>query len=187
MALCKTAVTQLVTHCSYCRIAVINFFVDSSDPYTHLLQDASTAPRWYYDLAGSDRISIKSINMWTRLSPLDTVNTLPENVTLQCDTLLNLAWNYVASWDSSYTKATIIYHDDVINGNIFLVTGPLWGESTGHRWNPLTKASDAELWYFLWSAPEQTVEETIATPVIWDAIALVMTSLMIRSGIPCYS
>ena len=34
------------------------------------------------------------------------------------------------------------------NGNIFLVTGPLWGESTGHRWIPLTKVSDAELWCF---------------------------------------
>ena len=33
-------------------------------------------------------------------------------------------------------------HDDVI----------------GHRWIPLTKASDAELWCFLWSAPEQAVE-----------------------------
>ena len=29
--------------------------------------------------------------------------------------------------------------------------------TTGHRWIPLTKASDAELWYCLWSAPEQTV------------------------------
>ena len=26
---------------------------------------------------------------------------------------------------------------------------PLWGESTGHRWIPLTNASDAELWCFL--------------------------------------
>ena len=34
------------------------------------------------------------------------------------------------------------------NGNIFRVTGPLWGESTGHRWIPLTKASDAELLMF---------------------------------------
>ena len=25
--------------------------------------------------------------------------------------------------------------------------------STGHRWIPLSKVSDAELWYFLWSAP----------------------------------
>ena len=34
------------------------------------------------------------------------------------------------------------------NGNIFHVTGPLWGESTSDRWIPLTKASDVELWYF---------------------------------------
>ena len=34
------------------------------------------------------------------------------------------------------------------NGNIFRVTGPLCGEFTGHRWVPLTKASDAELWCF---------------------------------------
>ena len=45
------------------------------------------------------------------------------------------------------------------NGNIFRVTGPLCGEFTGHRWIPLTKASDAELWCFLWSAPEWTVEQ----------------------------
>ena len=38
------------------------------------------------------------------------------------------------------------------NGNIFRITGPL----CGHRWIPLTKASDAKLWWFLWSAPEQT-------------------------------
>ena len=30
------------------------------------------------------------------------------------------------------------------NGNIFCVTGPLWGKSTGHWWIPITKASDAE-------------------------------------------
>ena len=35
------------------------------------------------------------------------------------------------------------------NGNIFRVTGPLQGKSTGHRWIPLTKASNAELWRFL--------------------------------------
>ena len=39
------------------------------------------------------------------------------------------------------------------NGSIFRVTGPLWGESTGHQWIPLTKASDTELWCFLWSPP----------------------------------
>ena len=40
------------------------------------------------------------------------------------------------------------------NGNIFRITGPLCGEFTGHRWIPLTKASGAELCFFLWFAPE---------------------------------
>ena len=38
-------------------------------------------------------------------------------------------------------------------GNICRVTGPLWGEFSGHRWLPMTKASNGELWCFLWSAP----------------------------------
>ena len=40
------------------------------------------------------------------------------------------------------------------NKIIFRVTGPLCGEFTGHWWIPLTKASDAEVYCFLWSAPE---------------------------------
>ena len=36
------------------------------------------------------------------------------------------------------------------NGNIFRVTGHLCREFTGHRWIPSTKASDMELWCFLW-------------------------------------
>ena len=43
------------------------------------------------------------------------------------------------------------------NGNIVHVTGPLCGEFTGHRWITHTKASDAELWCFLWSAPRINV------------------------------
>ena len=35
-----------------------------------------------------------------------------------------------------------------------LLAGPLCGEFTGYRWIPLTKASDAEFWCFLLSAPE---------------------------------
>ena len=64
-----------------------------------------------------------------------------------------------------------------LNGNIFRVTGPLWGEFTGHQWIPLTKANDAELWCLLSFAPEQVDEQTIETLVIKDAIALIMTSL----------
>ena len=63
------------------------------------------------------------------------------------------------------------------NGNIFRVAGPLWGEFISHRSFPLTQASDAEFSSFLSSAPEQTIDQTIETPVIWDAMALIMTSL----------
>ena len=44
------------------------------------------------------------------------------------------------------------------NGNIFRVACHLCGEFTSHRWIPRTKASDAELWCFLWSTPEWTVD-----------------------------
>ena len=39
-------------------------------------------------------------------------------------------------------------HDDVIKWKHFPRYCPLCGELTGHRWIPLTKASDAELWVF---------------------------------------
>ena len=55
------------------------------------------------------------------------------------------------SWNNMMTSS---------NGTIFRVTGPFLGESTGHWWIPLTNASDAKLWCFLLSAPEQTVEST---------------------------
>ena len=63
------------------------------------------------------------------------------------------------------------------NENIFRVTGSLSEEFIDHRWITLTKDSDAELRRFLWSAPEQTAEQAIQTPVVWDAIAVIMTSL----------
>ena len=71
--------------------------------------------------------------------------------------LMSRPRTYTETWSFMMTSS---------NGNIFRVTGPLWGESTGDRWIPLTKASDAEFWWFLWSASEQTVEQTIQTPAI---------------------
>ena len=41
-----------------------------------------------------------------------------------------------------------------LNGNLFRVTGHLCGEFNGPWWIPRTKASDMELWYFLWSKSE---------------------------------
>ena len=47
------------------------------------------------------------------------------------------------------------------NRDILCITGPLWGESTSHRRIPLTKASDAELDFFI-----DVVEQTAKKPVI---------------------
>ena len=49
---------------------------------------------------------------------------------------------------------------------------PITGEFPAHKgqWRiPRAKASDAELWCFLWSAPEWTFVWTIVRLVIWDA------------------
>ena len=67
------------------------------------------------------------------------------------------------------------YMTTLSNGNILRDTGPLSRESNGHRWIPVTKASDVELWFFLWSAPGQRDEQTIETLVTRDAIAPIMT------------
>ena len=88
---------------------------------------------------------------------------------------------YVASWFLTENNSISTDRTNLMmtswNGSIFRVTGPLWRESTGHRWIPLTKSGDAQPWCFLWSVTEQTVEYTIKTPVIWDTMALIMTSL----------
>ena len=44
------------------------------------------------------------------------------------------------------------HHDDVIKWKHFPRYWPFCGEYTGHQWIPRTKASDAELWCFIWSA-----------------------------------
>ena len=43
----------------------------------------------------------------------------------------------------------LLWRDDVTKWKHFPCYWPFVGEFTGHRWNPLTEASDAELWCFL--------------------------------------
>ena len=69
------------------------------------------------------------------------------------------------------------YHEDVIKWKHFPYYWPFVLGIHQSPVNSRTKASDAELWCFLWSAPEPTVEQAIEAPVIWDASGLIMTSL----------
>ena len=51
-------------------------------------------------------------------------------------------------------RETELTHDDVIKWEHFPPYWPFLRGIHRSRWIPLTKASDADLWSFLWSAPE---------------------------------
>ena len=116
------------------------------------------------------------------------INT-PMNYSLLCVSIVHKIINQTvlqfdvqkvwALWSPAPCCGNNIHMMTSWNRNIFRVTGLLCGEfidcspvNSSH-----TKASDAELWCFLWSASEPAAEQTMETPVIWDAIVLIMTSL----------
>ena len=77
-----------------------------------------------------------------------------------------------------YDRLGICYsHDDIIKWKHFLY---YWPSVRGIN-RSMVYSSHKGQWctalMFLWSAPEQTVEQTIKMPVIWDAIVLIMTSV----------
>ena len=76
-------------------------------------------------------------------------------------------------------------HDDVTKLKYFLRHWPFVRWTTHDLWIRFTKAGDAELWCFLWSVHQQAVEQRTETQVIWDAIALIMTSLWWFSSNMC--
>ena len=68
---------------------------------------------------------------------------------LRCHTILSLVKNVINIWLIWMNTG---YH--TLFTWFLRLTGHLYGEFTSHRWIPRTKASDAELWCFHWSAPE---------------------------------
>ena len=72
----------------------------------------------------------------------------------------SLFWNFPIHWLSTLWRAGA-YPRTWLNiscrhqmETFVRDTGPLCGEFTSDRWIPRTKVSHAELWCFLWSAPE---------------------------------
>ena len=139
------------------------------------LTKASDAELWFFfDLRLNKQLSKHSWGWW--------FETLSRPLWRHCDVLKQLSCDiWYMSWFILYQLIILGKGTDIMmtssNGNIFRVTGPLWVDSTGARLNPLTKTSDAELWCFLWSAPEQTAVQAIETLVIWNAITFIMASL----------
>ena len=114
-----------------------------------------------------DSLQLRCTSRW-HLNVISHGCVAPCLVMVICSGLGSSAWCIYLYSSSMMTSS---------NGNIFRVTGPLCREFTGLWWIPRTRASDTELWCILWSVPEPTVEQTMETPVIWDAILLIMTSL----------
>ena len=104
---------------------------------------------------GSGKVSIQAAKLAFKiiLSVRDLTTLLPvkfQNGTVIWNTnLVALRFHEILWWTSCW-----IFMITSSNWNIFRVTGPLCREFTGRWWIPRTKASDAELWCFLWSASE---------------------------------
>ena len=83
-------------------------------------------------------------------------------------------------WDWICLNISYLYHSYYWISGIILIhwnvecNKQIHREFTGHGWIPRTKAVDAELWCFLWCAPEPTVEQTMETLVIWDAVPIIL-------------
>ena len=116
--------------------------------------------RHCYGLSLSVFILPQILLMWWKLKVVDL-----DVIQCRCNAALyNIIFCTVSHWprqnmkQSLHSKKATLSHPHGMmtssNGNIFRVTGPLCGEFTGDRWILHTKASDAELWCFLWSGPE---------------------------------
>ena len=96
-----------------------------------------------------------SCHWWHRKLSLRQLTVSPVTTKLSNWRLLGFQW---------YTFYGIFCHDDVIKWEHFPRYCPLCGEFIGHWWIPLTKASDAELWCFLWSISKQSRRRWFETP-----------------------
>ena len=84
------------------------------------------------------------------LSRPQCVKWLYEPLTTRFTVDASIQWSHLTSIGIPMIKINMMTSS---NRNIFRVTGHLCEEFTGPRWIPRTKASDAELWCFLWFAP----------------------------------
>ena len=125
---CSVAVTQACQGPGFLRIFRVNIHVSWN----------KTIETWY--LTGLQHSS-KAIRSQVRTSLLSDIDF---NMGLRCYPGPRQIWVNGSHW---IPQPILMMTSS--NANIFCVTGPLCGEFTGHRWIPLTKASDAELWYFL--------------------------------------
>ena len=102
----------------------------------------------FFDMCLNKRLSKQSRRRW--------FDTPTRSLWRHCDEKFEWREHVISLTDNNLVSRDALMGQGMmtsLNGNIFRVTGPLCGEFTFHRWIPHTKASDAELWCFLWFAP----------------------------------
>ena len=125
--------------------------------------DAGNVSIWWRH---HDEVINKHIAAWTKWPTFrwgDFKNTFPPQVitrmfepTAWLQMHFQLKWNMKLSISS--IKQSLSVHDDVIKWKHFPRHWPFVRGIHRSRWIPRTKASDAELWCFLWSASEQAID-----------------------------
>ena len=123
---------------------------------------AHLGPTWVLSAPGGPHVGPMN------LAITDIVSELPRS-SVELSWLVMFVWSpaksrcygFCGTWrvlgvrneSGKWRMAGRYVHDDVIKWKRVLRYRPLCGEFTGQRLIPSTKASDAELWCFLWSAP----------------------------------
>ena len=121
------------------------------------------------DLDTDKSVHHNAIQLRTCIGPLrSTWSTLVQIMVCQ---YLYRCWPIISGdlWNNTH-------HNNVIKWKHFPRYWPFVRGIYRPRWIPRTKASDAELWCFLWSANEEMILQTVVRLVIWDAIELIMMS-----------
>ena len=122
---------------------------------------------WFRQSFSTEQVTSCCLNQWLHCLLTHIGVTRCRWVNMIRPMVFDFTFNDTRAYQNSLSEAHIDYLFPLnvtmtsSNGNIFRVTSPLCVEFTGHRWFPLTKANDAEVWCFLWSA-EHTVELTWA-------------------------
>ena len=163
----------LESHCSLC-LFLCRSLTTRDLPCLYSVGHTLTAVTMYYILAITKLIKKTNTAEWL----VSYLSEMAHREQTAHNTLLSLPhWQYPGIMMTSS------------NGNNFRVTIPLWGESTGegiHRW-PVDSPHKGQWRGALtssWSAPEQTAEQTIETPVVetphlahYDATVMVRTNV----------
>ena len=107
---------------------------------------------WVKNIQSNERTHFCHNGNVEHLKPNSTKMSLPVDHVIIIYLDINLTtpltswhrWGHWTAWLRVFLKWAKILHGEIAG----IVRG-----TTGHRWIPFTKASDAELWCFLWSAP----------------------------------